>query len=51
MEDDGGAMERGGGCWAGVVGPTLEEQGKVGEQHLAGVLSADGWIIAAENVN
>lgn len=41
----------GGGVWTGVVGPTLEEQGKVGEQHLAGVLSADGWIIAAENVN
>lgn len=41
----------GGGGWMGVVGPTLEEQGKVGEQHLAGVLSADGWIIAAENVN
>lgn len=41
----------GGGVWSGVVGPTLEEQGKVGEQHLAGVLSADGWIIAAENVN
>lgn len=41
----------GAGGWIGVVGPTLEEQGKVGEQHLAGVLSADGWIIAAENVN
>lgn len=37
--------------WAGVVGPTLVEQGKVGERHLAGGLSADGWIIAAENVN
>lgn len=34
-----------------VVGLTLEDQRKVGEQHLAGVLSADGWIIAAENVN